>query len=209
VAPLRRLGVAGALRAIAIGPTGDVFVARSSRQGRPAPAVLHFAAGAARSDRTLCGRRTGLTNPVALAVDDAERLVVVNGFGGIVAVYAPGAAGDVAPMRAFTPACGDARSVALSAGVLAVGGSSVCIYDSDADASARPRAVFGHSAGLPLRCADGLGFDCTMPPHLRVADFEADAVHLVGPAAASRLHGPATGLDGPIALCMGPAREPG
>src|SRR5262249_28245636 len=161
--------------------------------GRSAPAVLHFEAGAVLSDRALCGPATGLTHPVALALDASGRLFVANGFGGVVAVYAPGATGDAAPLRTFTPACGDARSLAVGAGLLVVGGACVCVYDVEAGAGARPEAVFGHIASLPLQGADGLALDLRATGSLiQVADFAGDAVHAVGPSATGTLRGPAT-----------------
>jgi hypothetical protein len=201
--PLHRLLIRGVLRAIAVGPDGDLFVARTSSRGHPAPAVLHVPEGASCSDRILCGPATGITHPVGLALDGRRRLFVVNAFGGIVAIHAAAAEGDMAPLRAFTPACGDARSVVVGAGALVVGGTCVCVYDIDAGRGARPLGVFGHSPTLALQGADGLALGTTpRPSTLRVVDLAARTVHAIGPSALPALHGDATGLDGPIAACI-------
>jgi hypothetical protein len=99
--------------------------------------------------------------------------------------------------------------------MLLVGGACLCGYADDAGAGARPATVFGRSARLSLQGADGVAFDrAAAAATLYVADFAADTVHLIRTstpvsralriADVTAIRGPATGLDGPIGLCVGP-----
>ncbi len=82
--------------------------------------VVFAAAGCASLDpiRRIAGPATLLNNPETVAVDSAGYLYVLNAFApvlgrSIVTVYAPGANGDVAPVRTFTVPAVDSKDIAI------------------------------------------------------------------------------------------------
>jgi hypothetical protein len=82
--------------------TDSVVVFASAARGNAAPV------------RRIAGARTGLSAPVALAMDRQHNLYVANRTGASVTVYGTLANGDVAPLRTLrVPATAEALAVAL------------------------------------------------------------------------------------------------
>ncbi|MGE5117917.1 MAG: hypothetical protein ACM3N6_15650 [Betaproteobacteria bacterium] len=213
--PLRCLRVPGfcSAQAVAVAPADAVFVACAAAVDRVA-SVLRFAPGETCGEAVIRGPATGLAYPVGLAIDARGMLLVANGFGGVVAVYAADARGAPTPLRTFTPAVGSARGLASAPGLLLVSGACLCLYPPEAPSDARPVAVFGRSARLPLQAAGGVAIGTGVaPPVLAVADFAGNAVHLIGTsgvapvlglASVRTIRGRATGLDRPSGVAFAP-----
>jgi sugar lactone lactonase YvrE len=188
VAPLRTVaGPSTGLSSptgIAVDRRGYVYVANDTvtKDGlRAAGAVTVYAPGAsadARPVRTIKGRATRLSRPSGLAFDGDGNLYVVNGDVpmedlGSVAVFAPGASGDAAPIRTLVgrdTRLNEPAGVALGAdGSLYVANGApwwlppILVYSPGADAEVPPvRAIEGPNTllakprGLVLDAAGNL-----------------------------------------------------
>lgn len=219
VAPVRTLAGPStglfSLTGIAVDRRGYVYVANDTvtKDGlRGAGTVTVYAPGAsgdARPVRTIRGRATRLSRPTGLALDATGNLYVVNGDVlmedlGSVAVFAPGARGDAAPIRTLvgreTQLNGPA-AVALDAdGNLYVTsrGSrwvpTILVYPPGADAEAPPvRAIEGPNTRL--EGPRGLALDAA--GSLYVANNgSASGINAYGPdLGAATVYAPGAGGD--------------
>jgi hypothetical protein len=155
---------------VAIGGDGGLHV--TSRGRGWAPTILVYPPGAnadAPPIRAIEGPRTGLQGPHGLALDAGGNLYVanhggangINAYGpdlGAVTVYAPGASGDVEPIRTirgYHARLNGPSGIALDSDTLyvanywAVGKGSVTVYGPGARGDAAPlRIIAGPETGL-------------------------------------------------------------
>lgn len=217
VPPLRTLAAAGlrAAQALAIGSAGDVFVSSCPNDDSAvvsSAAIFHFAADATQSDHAIAGSKTGLSYPVGLAIDEDRTLYVANGFGGVVSAFACGATGNALPRRSFTAATANTRGIAYALNTLLLLDAGIYLYPRTAASGAKPAAVFGRSALLPLRYPGGVAVDTSVTsPIVCVADFAAHAVYVIrttgaaphlSVAAVTTIKGAGTGLNGPVGVLV-------
>lgn len=160
---------------LAVDRTGHRYVVDNTNQ------VLVYAPTATgdveRPARSIGGRSTKLLHPCGVAVDDAGYLYVGSSIGslphghpeleghtGMITVYAPGANGDVAPVRTIV---GDRTGLDSPCDLAVRGGEvyaanygngSITVHRTDADGDAAPRRVVaGPATGLSGNTADDAG----------------------------------------------------
>jgi sugar lactone lactonase YvrE len=111
VRPARQIfGAAAGLRSptgVALGPTGELYVADSCQGYTCAGDVRVFApnaGGDVAPIRTIAGPATGLSTPEGVALDSAGNLYVANMGANTITVYAAAGLGDVAPIRTIAGA---------------------------------------------------------------------------------------------------------
>lgn len=162
---------------VAISPiNGNIFVANSGLNASFPGSVTVYAPNAngnVAPIATIAGAHTGLNEPDGLTLDSVGNLYVANqsgcspGYGsGSVTVYAPGATGDVTPLRAImggdTDLCNPAKIAIDPSGELHVADSeplgAVSDYSAEADGDAVPlRWLIGKKTGMSA--ADGIAMD--------------------------------------------------
>jgi DNA-binding beta-propeller fold protein YncE len=160
----------------------------------------------------IAGAATGLDWPQGLAVDSAGYLYVANGYGNSVTVYAPGASGNVTPVRTLsgTSTTFDLPyGLALDAqGRLAVASmhtDSVAVFAAGADGNVTPVRRISGPATL-MDQPSGLAYDRMQ--NLYVTNYGAHSVTVYGPGATGnaapsvRLAGNRTRLLGPTGLYL-------
>jgi sugar lactone lactonase YvrE len=151
---------------LAVGREGSLYVL--NQDGR-VTVYAPDADGDAAPVRLIAGPRTGLVNPTGLALDRHRRVYVTNdrfAEGGVigaatVTVYAPDAAGDVAPIRTIAgrttklsrPAgiavADDGTVYVVNTDVPSDDQGSVTVYETDAAGDAAPvRTIVGPGTGL-------------------------------------------------------------
>ena len=119
---------------------GDMYISNGGWEARGVVVFRHDASGDEAPIRTINGRRTLLNGPVALAFGPGDTLYALNGSGystwcngiatrpnGTVTAYAPGASGDVDPVRTF-PLTGD--TTGLFRGLVVDRGGTVQVWRS-------------------------------------------------------------------------------
>jgi hypothetical protein len=203
-----------ACESLAFDQTGFVYaLCRQAVPAEPPGSVVVFAPGAtgdAAPTRIITGPSTGVDGRAFtdLAVD-AQGFVYVlwegQGCSGTVTVFAPGADGEVPPLRTITGPdtgldCPSALSVD-SQGRIYVGsaeGSPVLVYDSGADGNMAPIRRFG---GHPyLRDVQALAVDANGRAFVGVSD-DTGGVAVYGPDAAEG--------DPPDRVILGPSANIG
>ncbi len=221
VAPIRTLngsstGLNGPL-GLAIDSSGDLIVSNFF-----ASIVTVYAPGAngnVAPIRTISGGNTGLGQTYGLTLDSAGNLYVVNNksqFGGVdsVTVYAPGANGNVAPIRAITGNAtgmsGAVFDVVDAAGNLYVSNAtahSITKYAPGANGNAAPIAtIAGSNTGLAQ--TGGIVLDSSGNIYVdndgnnSVEVFAAGANGNVAPI--RTIIGPNTGITSPVGLALAP-----
>jgi hypothetical protein len=200
----------GSPEGLVIANTDEVFVGNCPSLGGlgGATGVFHFPANTTSSDYKLAGPNTGITLPVSLALDEARDLLVANAFGGTVALFSPGQSGDQFPVRTFSPG-GNTQSIAYGNAAILLGmGSTINQYPFTASGDATASAQIGD----PIHYTGGIYMDTDVtPPVLYVADFSADAIHIiqtVGVApfltvgTVTTITGPSTGLNSPYGVLV-------
>jgi hypothetical protein len=122
----------------------EVYVA----VGGPAIEVFPLnASGGATPTRTITGAATGLTNPFRIAFDQSGDLFVANsGAAGSIVEYAPGANGNVAPIKTitysgFSNPAGVAVDTAGNVYVSDTGALAVFIFSASQSGAVTPTAV--------------------------------------------------------------------
>lgn len=218
VAPTRVLQATGlgAPQYLDVGPGGDVLVVTCpdcGTGGGGTTGIFHFALGASASDYSVAGANTGLTTPVGIGRDGTGNIFVANAFGGSVVVFAPGSSGNVAPIRSFSPGSGNAQSIAVGPNMVAVAvpGSGIQLYPLTASGAPSASAILG-SPAVPLNYPGGMFIDgSTTPPVIYVADYGANAIHVIQTAGTApnltvasvrTIQGAATGLSGPLGVSV-------
>jgi len=111
-------------------PSGNVCGASTGAPCAATGAVSVYAPGAATPTRTIAGAATKLDTPLAVGVDATGAAYVLNrssdsGTTAIarMGVYAPGASGNVAPLRTMTVPAGDQLAVTPDGTVVVIGGT--------------------------------------------------------------------------------------
>jgi hypothetical protein len=217
VAPIRTLSATGlqAAQALAVGPSGDVFVANCPAcdgPGGPEVAVVHFPAGATQSDYSLAGQNTGFTNPGGIALDSRQELIVGNSFGGTIATFAPGAMGNAMPIRSFTPTpTTPMHAIAVADDTLFVSTSlgSLSLFPASATGNAMASSTF---VSLSVQYPAGVAIDTSAAqPVVYLVDTTAGVIHIIqtsgsapmfAPGPATTIQGTATGLQSPLAIAV-------
>ncbi len=217
VAPLRTLTASGmqAAEGLAIGNSGDVFVATCptcGASGGGQVAVFHFPAGATQSDYSIAGQNTGFTNPGSIALDSDQDLVVGNSFGGTVATFAPGAMGDVMPIRSFTPApATNLQAIAFADQTLFVATPTgfLSLFPAAATGNATAVATF---SSLSVQYPGGVAIDTTpAQPIVYLVDYTGGAVDVIqttgsspmfAPGPVTEIQGPTTALQSPLGIAI-------
>jgi len=214
--PLRTLSdpQLGAAQTLAIGPTGEVWVAACPNCGQSGGGVtglFHFPAGATASDRSIAGATTLLQNPAGVALDASGNVIVADAFGGVVSAFAADASGDVAPIRSFAPGAGqNVQALAVADGTIFITepGVGVVLYPATADGDAGPAATLAFSGDLSVSYPGGVSIDDTIsPPVVYVVDYGAGAIDVVQTSgtppnlsigSVSTIAGTNTGLSQPL-----------
>jgi 6-phosphogluconolactonase (cycloisomerase 2 family) len=214
-------------RGVAVGSTGIIYVASSNWAGTDRVTV--YAAGAsgnATPIQTISGSNTGLSDIYGIALDAAGDIYVAsaaqNGPGAqSVNVFAPGATGNVAPMRTISGAAtllSEPIGVAVDpTGNLYVvnqagSGTAVDVFAPNANGNVPPiQTIAGSNTGLNAS-AYGVAWHHGPPAVGRiyvteaspaVAIFRANQTGNVTPA--KTISGALTDLDGPIGIAVGGA----
>jgi hypothetical protein len=211
VAPVRTLTSTGMLspQGIAVAPGDDVFVSTCPTCGGGkggSIGIYHFPSQASQTDRIIgatSNANTGLTVPGSIALDDNQNIFIGNSFGGTIEVFAPTAAGDVAPTRRFQPSAANLQAIAYSSGALFVADPSVGIdeYDATSTGTATPASTIPASA-FPLSYPGEIHLDTSVtPPLLYVVDFSANAVYVAQTSGAP----PHLSVAGPVTTIKGAA----
>jgi sugar lactone lactonase YvrE len=217
--------------AIAVDAHGRIYVADSGGKDQTARIAV-FAAG---SDgnvppiATIAGDKSGLGDPIGLALDSAGDLYVLNSTGGVdnrgsITVYAPGADGNVPPRAAIADGVHDKqtqlntpRGLALdSAGNIYVtnapGADSITIYAAGKFGDVAPMAVIT-GAHTGLNQPHGIGIDSDGKIYVSNDGSDNHGIDAVTVyAAGSRgdakpiatISGSLTGLEKPDGLAVGP-----
>lgn len=215
-APIRTLTAMGmqSAQGVVVGKDGDVFVSTCPSCGPSGggdTAIFHFPANATQSDYSIIGDNTGFTDPGSIAMDPAQDLVVGNAFGGLVSTFAPGATGDVAPLRSFTPTpTTNLQALALADGTLFLStpGVPLSLFSPTSTGSATPAATFSGAASLTVQYPGGVAVDTSAtPPVVYLVDYGGAAIYMIqttgsaplfGAGAVTSLTGPATSLQSPL-----------
>jgi len=187
---------------LAVGRDGSLYVLnQDGRIGVYAP----DAEGDAAPVRLIAGPRTGLVNPTGLALDRHGRVYVANdrfaadGVIGAatVTVYAPDAAGDVAPIRTIA---GRATKLSRPAGIAVADDGTVYVVNTDVPSDDQGSVtVYANAAGeaAPIRTIVGRGTRLLSPEGL-VLD-PADTLYVASALFRPRVTVYAPGADGEAA----------
>ena len=158
--------------AVAVDKQGKVYVANQADGYNFDGSITVYSPGAtgdvapiAKISGTKTGDNTGLRSPNGLAVDVADKIYVLNEFGGTghgsITIYSPGASGNVAPETTIADGAGGGHTKLHSPAGLALdsggniyvtndgGSGSVTIYGAGSKSDVSPKAIIsGSKTGL-------------------------------------------------------------
>jgi len=171
----------------------------------PGSATGNFSPGA----NTIAGSVTNLLDPAGIAVDSTNKIFVANEGGasgiGSVTTYAPGSAGNVAPLQTIA---GPATGLMISSGI-AVNPGNGNIFVSNLSGSITVFAATANGNATPIRTISGTNTQLSGPFGIAVGNnkiFVANSgssavtVYPVGAngnvAPSQVISGPATGISG-------------
>ncbi len=134
---------------------GNIYIASQNNNS----VVVHAknATGPSVSLRRLSGANTGLTAPRDVAID-SNGFLYVSLLNGTVRVFAPGANGNVAPVKSFGTGPGSAWAIDIAGGEIYVrknAGYNVYALSASGFPAPTERAVTGLGAGRALKVTDG------------------------------------------------------
>ncbi len=194
---------------------GNLYVGNRGPLTAPVSSITVYAGGAsgnAAPVRTIAGPLTGLTNLRSIAVDASGKVyaAVLGASRGAAAVlvFAPGAAGNVAPSRKLT------GSVYLVAGIAVDAAGEIVVANDYPNPSIEVFAPSANGFDAPIRTVTGSATGLGGPGQLAIDEaaqriFVADGDISVFPLGANgnvapvaRLSGPDTGLANPSGLAL-------
>ena len=210
----------GSPQGVATGPTDDLYGFTCPNGGSAAggsTAVYHFNTGSSVNDHLIAGANIGMMVPGNIALDSSRDLIVANGLGGNVAVFAPGASANTLPIPSFTaPAGANVQGMALElnsgndAIVPTVPGRGMELHTSTAGTAPVPATTLAASGTLPIDYPGGVFFDnAVSPPAVYLVDYGSGAGHVIQTAGTApkltvvsleTIIGAATRLSSPLGL---------
>ena len=207
-------------------PAGNITVAcqTCAGVGNLLDAVETFAPGTVPAGgallRQVSGALTLLAQPFGIAYDSAGNLYVANSGNSTITVYAPGANGNVAPIRTITTGTsglnqpkGLATDASDNLYVASFGSNTVLVYASGANGAAVPARTYtglNQPYGVAIRKASPPFFGLNAPPYtdVYVTNFGNDSISIFDPTVAGSTpafvyQGPDTQLSGPTFITFG------